>query len=140
MATRGCAGKVYTSATGGTPAELAEVTEWSFEETSEQLDASVMGACTKAFVAGPVQASGTITCNWAENPVASADAEQVLLSAIGTNVKLVLYPAGNTTGYRKYTANSALITSVRKGAAVNGFVSSTFSYFVNGTHTAGTVS
>ena len=140
MATRGCAGKVYTSITSGTPADVADVTEWSFEETAENLDASVMGACTKAFVAGPVQASGTITCNWAQPTVATADAEQVLLGAVGTNVKLVLYPAGVTAGYRKYTAASALITSVRYGASVNGFVSSTFSYFVNGVHTPGTAS
>lgn len=137
-AIRGCLGKVYASTTTGTPAELADVTEWSFEETAENLDASIMGACTKAFVAGPTQASGTITCNWAQNPVSSADAEQVLLSAVGTNVKIVLYPSGTTTGYRKYTASSALITSVRQGASVNGFVQSTFSYFVNGVHTAGT--
>lgn len=138
-ALRGCLGKVYASTTTGTPAALADVTEWSFEETAENLDASVMGDCTKAFVAGPTQATGTLSCNYAQNPVSSADAEQVLLSSVGTNVKLVLYPSGTTVGYRKYTASNALITSVRHSASVGGFVQSTFSYFVNGVHTAGTV-
>lgn len=138
MATRGCAGKVYASTTTGTPAEVAEVTEWSFDSSAENLDASVMGACTKSFVAGPVETQVSLTCNWAQNPVASADAEQVLLAAVGTNVKLVLFPAGTTAGYRKYTADSALITSVRIGASVNGFVQTTMGLFVNGALTAGT--
>ena len=137
MAIRGCAGKVFTSATSGTPAEVAEVTEWSFESNAENLDASVMGACTKSFVAGPVETSGQIVCNFAQSPVSGADAEQILLSAVGTNVKLVLFPAGSTAGTRKYTADSALITSVRHGASVNGFVQSTFGFFVNGAMTAG---
>lgn len=142
MATRGCSGKVYTgsvlTATGAT-AEVADVTEWSFEATAEQLDSSVMGACTKSFTAGPVQTSGTLTCNWAQETFASKDAEQALLEACGTNVKLVLYPAGNAVGKTKYTANSALLTSVRVGASVNGFVSSTFNFFVNGSFTAAAV-
>jgi hypothetical protein len=138
MAVRGCSGKVYVSATSGTPAEVAEVTEWSFETTSENLDASYMGACTKTFVGGPSETQVQLTCNWAQNPVASADAEQVLLAAAGTNVKLVLYPAGTTAGYRKYTADSALITSVRIGAQVNGFVTASMGLFVNGAMTAGT--
>lgn len=139
MATRGCSGKVYTSATGGTPAELADVTEWSFESQAENLDASVMGSCTKSFVAGPVETSGQLTCNWAQAVFASRDAEQTLMEAVGTNVALVLYPAGTTAGNTKYTASSALITSVRIGASVNGFVQSTFGFFVNGAFTAAAV-
>ena len=135
-AVRGCLGKVYTSVTSGTPAEVADVTEWSFDATAENLDASVMGACTKEFVAGPVETSGQVVCNWAGDPFASFDAEQVLLGAVGTNVKLVLYPAGVTIGDTKYTANSALITSVRHGASVQGFVQSTFGFFVNGAFVA----
>lgn len=139
MATRGCSGKVYASTTTGTPAELADVTEWSFESTAENLDASVMGACTKSFVAGPNETSGSLTCNWAQETFASRDAEQTLLEAVGTNVKLVLFPAGSTAGKTKYTASSALITSVRIGASVNGFVQSTFGFFVNGSMTAAAV-
>ncbi len=142
-AIRGCLGKVFTgsnlTATGAT-AEVADVTEWSFESTAEQLDASVMGACTKEFVAGPVETQVQLTCNWAQNPVSSADAEQVLLAAVGTNVKLVLFPAGTTAGNRKYTALSALITSARFGASVQGFVTANMNLFVNGAMTPGTAS
>ena len=142
MATRGCSGKVYTgsvlTATGAT-AEVADVTEWSFESNAEQLDSSVMGACTKSFTAGPVETSGTLTCNWAQAVFSSKDAEQALLEAVGTNVKLVLYPAGTSVGNTKYTALSALITSVRIGASVNGFVQSTFGFFVNGSFTAAAI-
>lgn len=142
MATRGCSGTVYTgsvlTATGATAA-VADVTEWSFESTAEQLDSSVMGACTKSFTAGPVETSGTLTCNWAQAVFASKDAEQALLEAVGTNVKLVLYPAGTTVGNTKYTALSALLTSVRIGASVNGFVQSTFGFFVNGSFTAAAI-
>lgn len=142
MATRGCSGTVYTgsvlTATGATAA-VADVTEWSFESTAEQLDSSVMGACTKSFTAGPVETSGTLVCNWAQAVFASKDAEQALLEAVGTNVKLVLYPAGTTVGNTKYTALSALLTSVRIGASVNGFVQSTFGFFVNGSFTAAAI-
>lgn len=140
-AIRGCLGKVYVGSTltaTGATAEVADVTEWSFESTAEQLDASVMGACTKEFVAGPVETQVQLTCNWAQNPVSSADAEQVILAAVGNNAKLVLYPAGTTAGNRKYTALSALIQSVRIGATVNGFVQASMNLFVNGAMTAGT--
>lgn len=141
-AIRGCLGKVFAGATPtatGATAEVADVTEWSFEATAENLDASVMGACTKEFVAGPVETSGTLTCNWAQQPVSSADAEQIILGAVGTNVKLELFPAGNGVGSRRYRANSALITSVRHSAAVNGFIQSTFNFFVNGSFVASAV-
>ena len=138
-AVRGCLGKVYTSATGGTPAQVADVTEWTINAAAENLDASVMGACTKEFVAGPNETSGQISCNWAGSVYSSFDAEQVLLGAVGTNVKLVLYPAGNAVGATKYTAASALITAVNHTASVQGFVQSTFNYFVNGTFTAAAV-
>ena len=138
-AIRGCLGKVYCSTTTGTPAQVADVTEWTMNSTAENLDASVMGACTKEFVAGPNETSGQLSCNWAGQPFASFDAEQVLLGAVGTNVKLVLYPAGNAAGATKYTAASALITSVNHSASVQGFVQSTFNYFVNGTFTAAAV-
>lgn len=131
---RGCSGKVYCSATGGTTAQVAEVQEWSFESTSEALDASEMGACVKKFVAGPVQTSGSITVNWD-----LSDAEQVLLGAIGTNVKLDLFPDGNGTGKKAYKSPSVLVNSVRHGGSVNGFVQSTFSFFVNGAMTTTTV-
>lgn len=138
-AVRGCQGKVYASTTTGSPAEVADITEWSFESSAEQLDASVMGSCTKEFVAGPVETQVQLTCNWAQDPVASADAEQVLLAQVGNNVQLVLYPAGTAVGKRKYTAASALIQSVRIGAQVSGFVTANMSLFVNGAMTQGTV-
>jgi len=132
MAVRGCLGAISVATTTGTLAAVADITDWSMESTSEQLDASVMGSCAKSFVGGPVETSGTITCNWAGPVYSSFDAEQLLLGAAGTNVKITLFPAGNTATYTKYVIASALITSVRHNASVNGFVQSTFNYFVNG--------
>lgn len=139
MAVRGCLGTVHCATTGGTLAAIADVTEWSFESTAENIDASVMGSCTKSFVGGPVETSGTITCHWNGPTNSSFDAEQALMGAAGTNVKITLFPAGTTVGYRKYVITSALISSARHSASVNGFVESTFNFFVNGAVTGSAV-
>lgn len=135
--TRGCSGKVKVATTAtGTPGLIGELRDWSFEETSEQIDASAMGDCTKKFVAGAKATTGSITCWWD-----GGDTGQDAL-VVGNTVYLDIYPEGDSSSdvYYAGPTGGAVITSVaREGGGVDGIVGSTFGFTINGTFSEATV-
>jgi len=135
---RGCLGKVKVSTTsGGTFTAIGQMTDWQYEETSEQLDASSMGSCTKSFVAGAKATTGTVTCWWDDD-----DTNGQNLMIVGNTVHLKIYPGGSGSGMGFYKTGSAgaVLTSVaRQGGGVDGIAGSTFGFAVNGQLTATSV-
>lgn len=136
---RGCSGVIKvaaspTASAGGYNA-VAKVSDWQFEETSEQIDASSMGACVKSFLAGAKATTGTITCWWDND---DTNGQSVLI--VGNTVGIKFYPAGTgETAYRTASSSTggAVITSVaRQGGGVDGVVGSTFGFAVKGALTA----
>ena len=138
--TKGCLGRIQmaTTATGAAAATgMAELRDWSYEETSEQIDVSAMGDCTKKFDAGAKATSGSITAWW--DPT-DTTGQGVLV--VGNTVFLEIYPGGTGSGktFYKTPAGGAVITSVsREGGGVDGTVGSTFGFTVNGSLTATSV-
>jgi len=131
--TRGCFGKVFAAATAtGTPAQVGEVKEWSFEETVEVLDASAIGDCTKKFDAGAKQTTGNITVWWDPADIPQGN------FVVGNTIALVFYPGGNAVGKTFYSGN-ALITTRPRNGGVDGIVESAFNFQVNGAMTSGLV-
>ena len=138
---RGCSGKVRIKAIGATGATAAvgELRNWSFTETSEQIDASAMGDCTKKFVSGAKETTGNIDCS-----LDMANAQQNLLT-VGTEVVLEIYPNGDGTTKPYYkTGNTAgngatIISRAPDGGGVDGIVGVSFGFAVNGSLTATTV-
>ena len=137
--TRGCLGKVkILAAATGTPTQLiGELTDWSFEETADQVDTSIMGACVKKFDAGAKATTGQLTTWW------DADATGQAMFVVGNVVSLAIYPGGSGSGANFYRTpiatggQGATITSLaHAGNGVDGTVGTTLGYSVNGSMTA----
>jgi hypothetical protein len=128
--TRGCFGKIKSRVNGasGGLSVVGEARNWSYEETAEQLDASAMGDCTKKFVAGAQQTTGTVQTFWD-----SADAGQGVFT-VGATVDLELYPGGSGSGnaFYKTATGGATITSVARSGGVDNIVENNFGFTVNG--------
>ena len=113
---------------------IAEVKDWSFDETADTTEDTVMGDAARTRKATLTSASGSINAFWDETDTNG----QVAMSA-GSEVALKLYPEGATTGDTFY-ALSALITSVSRSATFDGMVEASFSFESNGAVTAAVVS
>lgn len=111
---------------------IAEVRGWEFEHSAELIEDTTLADADKTFQAGNKGGSGTITCWWDETDATG----QETLDA-GAEVTLTLYPEGATTGDVTFTV-SAIITSVRRSAAINGIVEAIYSWTANGAITQGT--
>ena len=124
MATfRGCTGVIEV---GVTPTVLGEVTAFDYTETAQELDTSSMdGTCASTSQAGTVKTTGTITMNWDHT-----DAGQDLIIT-GQEIDLEINPSGTAVGEPKFSGTALILT---KGASseVNGIISATFGYSING--------
>lgn len=132
---RGCLGKVKVNATTGATGTglqaVGLIRDWNFEETAEQIDASVMGSCAKSYEAGATATTGQITAWW------DADDAGQAIFVIGNKVQLRIYPRGSGSGADYYRAASATITSKgHTGGGVDGIVTRTIGFAVNGAMTA----
>ena len=136
--TRGCLGQVLATSTTATGAAVVvdEISAWQYEESAEQIDASKIGTCTKAFEAGAQQTTGQITAHW--EPAATGTQG---LFVVGDKVRLELYPGGTGSGSTFYQTptGGATITSVARAGGVDGLVSNDFGFSVNGAMTTTTV-
>lgn len=113
---------------------IAEVKDWSFDETADTTEDTVMGDSARTRKSTLVSASGSINAFWDETDTAG----QVAMSA-GSEVALKLYPEGATTGDTFYSV-AAIITSVSRSATFDGMVEASFSFESNGAVTAAVVS
>ena len=117
----GRSGAVYSGSNA-----VAEVRDWSLEETSEVVADTVMG---DTWVSNkPTQKSWTSSFNafWDET-----DSTGQGTLTVGAEITLNLYPEGNTSG-NKYWSGSAIITSVSKSASFDGLIEASFSATGNG--------
>ena len=112
---------------------IAEVKDWSFDETADTTEDTVMGDAARTRKSTLVSASGSINAFWDETDTAG----QVAMSA-GSEVALKLYPEGATTGDTFYSM-SALITSVSRSATFDGMVEASIGVQASGAITTTTV-
>ena len=113
---------------------IAEVKDWSFDETADTTEDTVMGDAARTRKSTLASASGSVNAFWDETDTNG----QVAMSA-GSEVALKLYPEGATTGDTFYSV-SAIITSVSRSATFDGMVEASFSFDSNGAVTAAVVS
>jgi hypothetical protein len=125
---KGCEGSVKV----GTDV-VAEVRDWSLDETTEILDVSTLGSCSKKKKAGMTDGTGSISCLW-------DDTDTVGQGALtnGAKVELNLYPKGDTTG-SAFVTFQAIITSAGISGSFDGMVEKTFNYEATGAIVWGTV-
>lgn len=134
-ATRGCTGVFKAVTQGGTLAVVGGVQEWTLSEESEEIDASEIGTCTKATIAGATTRSLSLSGFWN-----AADAGQDDL-VVGAIVDFELYPEGTVSGstYYSTTTGGATVTSVEKSGGVDSLVTFSASLSINGALTEATV-
>jgi hypothetical protein len=129
MATHsGRLGAVYSGS-----AAIAEIKDWSLEESSEVTAATVMG---DSWVKNtPTLKSWTASFNafW---DYTDTDGQGTLTP--GAQVILNLYPEDNVST-KKYWTGNCIITSVSKSAAVDGLIEASFSVTGDGALTEATV-
>lgn len=133
MATqRGCFGVVRSGPSSGAVGAVAEVKSWSFEESADREDLSVMGTCTKKFGSGPQQTVGTIEVYFDQDDARQAD------FVVGAEIAIQLYPGGQSAG-KKYYSGLANIDSIKREGNVTSSVGTSFGWSVNGALTVATV-
>ena len=113
---------------------IAEVRDWSLEETAETIDSTELSDSAKTFEVGPTSWSGSLNCFWDETDTTGQGA-----CTVGASVTLNLYPEGATTG-DTYATGTALINSLSKSGGIDGLVEASFSFQGTGALTWGTVS
>ncbi len=134
-ATRGCTGVFKAVTQGGSVATVGGVQEWTLSEESEEIDASEIGTCTKATIAGATTRSLSLSGFWN-----AADAGQDDL-VVGAIVDFELYPEGTVSGstYYSTTTGGATVTSVEKSGGVDSLVTFSANLSINGALTEATV-
>lgn len=128
---RGCLGvvKVKDLATTSAIPVVGGVQEWSLTQEAESIDASEIGTCTKASVAGANSRQLSLSGFW--NPSAGANQSEI---TVGNVVAIELYPAGTGSGneYFATTTGGATVGSVENGGSVDGLVSFSATLTING--------
>ncbi len=113
---------------------VAETTQWTLTRTAETADDTAQGDSWRTHLAGLKGGTGSITCHWDPSDTNG----QVALS-VGESVSLSLYPSDDESGDAEITC-TATVTSVGIQSSLEGVVSQSFDFLVNGAITDGTVS
>lgn len=110
---------------------VAELRSWEFTESGEVIEDTVLSDTARTYQAGNTGWSGSLSCWWDES---DTNGQETLDAA--ASVSLHFHPEGTATNATSFSG-SALITSIKRGAAINSIVDAQFSFTGNGvlTHT-----
>jgi hypothetical protein len=112
---------------------IAEVRDFSLETSSELVGDSVMGDVWMTNKATMKSWTASINCYFD-----AADTTGQALLIEGSEVSLLLYPAGNTSTKTQYSG-SLIVTGVSRSQSFDGMVEVSFSGTGNGALTTGVV-
>ena len=113
---------------------VAEVRDWSLEETAETIDSTEMSDAAKTFEVGTTSWSGSVNAFWDETDSSGQGA-----MTVGSSVTLNLYPEGATSG-DTFGSGTAIISSISKSGGIDGLVEASFSFQGTGALTWAAVS
>lgn len=112
---------------------VAEIDEWSVEETTDTADDSAMGDAWHTHLTGQKSWRGSLTCHWDET---DTNGQQALSN--GASVTLNLYPEGSGST-ATYKTGTATVTRVGLTVQKDGVVQRSFEFMGNGALTEATV-
>jgi len=112
---------------------VAEIRDWSLEQTSEVVADTTMGDSWVSNKATLKSWTASFNAYWDETDTAGQGS-----LTVGSEITLNLYPEGNTQG-DTYWSGAAIITSVSNSASFDGLVEASFSVTGNGALTTSTV-
>lgn len=124
----GSEGAVYIGAN-----QVAEVRNWSLEQSADTIDDTVLGDTAKTHKAGLTEWSGSMDCFWDETDTNGQGA-----MTIGASVTLNLYPEGNVAADIYYTG-TATITGISREGSHDGMVEASYSFQGSGALTESTM-
>tara|TARA_Y100000310_G_scaffold342185_1_gene444188 strand:+ start:8321 stop:8713 length:393 start_codon:yes stop_codon:yes gene_type:complete len=113
---------------------VAELKEYSVEESADVIESTELSDSTKSFEVGQTSWSGSMKCSWDETDTNGQES-----MTVGASVTLNLYPEGATSG-DQYATGTVLITSVGVSASINGLIERSFAFQGTGALTWGAVS
>jgi len=120
----GSEGKVFIGSN-----QVAEVIGFSFDETTDMIEDTILTDADKTFQIGKKGATGTIECQWDETDTLGQEA-----MVNGASVSLELKPEGDVSGDTKFTG-TALINQISRANAIGSMVTATFSFTITGAMT-----
>jgi len=111
---------------------VAEIRDWSVEQTGDTTESSVMGTEWRTHLATLKSWTSSFNAFWDLDDAAQASLD------VGAEVTLALYPTGNTSTEKYYTG-SAIVTSVSSSASFDGMIEASFTVQGTGALTESTV-
>lgn len=115
MAILGNSGAVYVDGTA-----VAEVRDWSVEQTSEVVTSASMGDTWMTNQATQKSWTASFNAYW------DADESQAASLQVGAEIALKLYPEGQTATKVEYSG-TAIINSVSASSSFDGLIEASFS-------------
>ena len=129
--TKGSSGVIKLAVTGGTVAAMGEVRSYTFTQSADTLEDTVMGDSNRTYLAS--LKSGTLS---AEVYWDDADAVQLVMDA-AADIDFEVYPTGTGSGEKYYTG-SGIVTSNEITASFDGMVEGSFEVQISGAVTEAT--
>ena len=106
--------------------QIAEVTEFTLEQTAEEIEGTPMGAVAKVFYAGFKEASGSISMYYDPDDATGQESFDVQ-----DTVDLEFYPNGNSSG-KQMLSLTAIVTGLTTAVPKGDMVTREMSFRVSG--------
>ena len=108
---------------------IAEVRDWSIEETADTIETSVIGDAARTYSTGLSSWSGSVNAYFDETDSTGQEA-----MTIGTEVNLRVYPETSATYTigETYFSGQAIVTGITRQASFDGMTEVAFSVQGNG--------
>lgn len=133
MATHfGSDGSVKLVTSGGSVATIGELLNWTVTMTADPVETTSMGDTARTYTAGLQTGTGSMSLYLDPADAAQADLAQ------GDSVDCEFYAEGTTTG-DQYYSGTFIVTSVERGATLDGIATLNAELQLTGTLTVGTV-
>jgi len=134
MATHfGSDGSVKLVTTGGSVATVGELLNWTVTMTTDAVENTSMGDTNRTFVAGLSTGTGSMSLYLDPDDAVQQDLVQ------GDSVDCEFYMEGTDSGDTKYSG-TFIVTSVERGATMDGIATLNAELQLSGALTIGTVS
>ena len=133
MATHfGSDGSVKLITTGGTPAQVGELLNWTVTMTADAVETTSMGDTARTYTSGLQTGTGSMSLYLDPADTVQEDLAQ------GDVIDAEFYAEGTTTG-DQYYSGSFIVTSVERGATLDGIATLNAELQLTGALTIGTV-
>jgi TP901-1 family phage major tail protein len=128
----GSNGSVKLVTTGGSVATIGELLSWTVTTTAESIDTTSMGDTSRTVTSGLKSGSGSLSLYLDPDDAVQQDLSE------GDKVDCEFYAEGSSAGDTKYSG-TFLVTSVERGATLDGLATMSAELTLDGAFAIGTV-